>query len=69
VLSLVIGLSCHHPRRNAQALCRVDASVEAPASRIPKFVRYSRPHFHELRNAKGNRNLLIPVPLTILKFL
>jgi hypothetical protein len=46
-----------------------DASVAAPVSRIPKFVRYSRPHFHELRNAKENRNLLIPVPLTILKFL
>jgi hypothetical protein len=28
VVSLVIGLSCHHPRRDALASPRVDTSVE-----------------------------------------
>jgi hypothetical protein len=28
VVSLVIGLSCHHPRAIAEALSRVDTSVE-----------------------------------------
>jgi hypothetical protein len=32
---------------------RFDASVEASVARFPKFVRYSRPHLHELWKAKG----------------
>jgi hypothetical protein len=35
----------------------LDASVEAPVACFPKFVRYSRPHFRELRKAEGNCNL------------
>ena len=66
-LSQVIGLCCHR-RRNAKALSPY-ASFEASVARFPKFVRLSRPHFRELRKAKGNCNYLIPVPLTILKFL
>jgi hypothetical protein len=48
---------------------QLDVSVETSVARFPKFVCHSRPHFHELRKAKGNRIFLIPVPLTILKFL
>jgi hypothetical protein len=55
--------------RNAKALSQVDISVEMPVALFPKFVRSTRPHFHELRKAKGNCNDLIPVPLAILKFL
>jgi hypothetical protein len=64
-----IGLSCLRRRRNAWHWRQLDVSVETSFARFPKFVCYSRPHFHELRKAKGNRIFLIPVPLTILKFL
>jgi hypothetical protein len=33
VVSLVIGLSCHHPQRNAKHCRQVDASVEASGRR------------------------------------
>ena len=66
-LSPMIELCCHR-RRNAKALSPF-ASFEASVARFPRFVRLSRPHFRELRKAKGNCNYLIPVPLTILKFL
>ena len=67
-LFLVIGLLVTITGRMRKHSCRLDASVEATVARIPKFVRYSRPHFHELRNAQGNSNFLNPVPLTTLKF-
>jgi hypothetical protein len=35
---------------------QLDISVEMSAARFPKFVRNSRPHFRELRKAKGNSN-------------
>src|SRR5581483_8857557 len=54
VLSPVIGLCCHHRQRNAKHCRQLDASAEAPVARFPKFVRYLRPHLHELRKAKGN---------------
>jgi hypothetical protein len=47
----------------------VNASVEASTARFPKFVRHPRPHFHELRKAKGSSKSGIAVPLSILKFL
>jgi len=51
VVSLVTGLSCHHRR---QIIHRLDTSVGVSVARFPKFVRYPRPHFRELRKAQGN---------------
>jgi hypothetical protein len=50
VLSLVIGLSCHHRQRNAKHCRQLDASVEAP-----------RPHDFTVHGI-ATRQLALPCP-------
>ena len=52
-LSLVIELFVTIASAMRKHCCQLDVSVETSVALFPKFVRYLRPHLHELRKARA----------------